>query len=123
MACCFLRAPPQQHASYVVRRHAGVLRIPFNCSKFHRWLLLGDSRIAAFPAETEVSTCSKVKSMNRFACLTLSLSLPCKSCRPLGSASDRRGLGPCLCPGIAISLALLSVEQSTAQIAASHFCI
>ncbi len=41
----------------------------------------------------------------------------------LGSGSERRGLGPCLCPGIAISLALLSVEQSTAQIAASHSCI
>ena len=99
MACCFLRAPPQQQASLVVRRQAGALRISFNCSKCHRWLLAGDSSTAALPAATEIATCSNVQSMNRFACLTLSASRPCRVCKPLGRASVRRGFGPCLRPG------------------------
>ena len=61
--------------------------------------------------------------MNRFACLTLAASRFCRVWRPLGKPSVRRGFGPCLCPGIAISLALLNLKQSTAQIAASHFSI
>ena len=123
MAWRFLCAPPQQQASYVVRRHAGVLRISSSSLKCHRWLLAGDSRTAALPAAMESATCSKVKSMNRFACFTLSASCGGSDNRPLGMASVRRGLGPCLCPGVAISLALLSVEQSTAHTAASHLCI
>ena len=58
--------------------------------------------------------------MNRFACLTLSASRPAKDVKPRTTFAARRGLGPPWCPGMATSRALLKVEQSTAQIAASH---
>ena len=116
----FLRAPPQQQASYWVRLQCGNLRISLSCWKPHRWLRSGDSRIAADPAATDLAICANVKSMNRLASSTLSASRPTKDGKPRTAFSARRGLGPPWCPGIATSLALLSVEQSTAHMAASH---
>ena len=92
------------------------------CWNPQRWLLAGDSRIAAFPAETDSAICAKVKSMNRFTCSTRAASRPSRVRRPLTSFSARNGLGAAWWPGIATSRAPLRVEQSTAQIAASHEC-
>ena len=71
------------------------------------------------PAATDFAICANVKSMNRFACSTRVASRPPKGCRPRTSFSARKSFGPLVCPGIAISRALLNVEQSTAQMAAS----
>ena len=94
-----------------------------SCWNPHRWLRSGDSRTAAAPAATDFAICAKVKSINRFACLTLSASRPVRDGRPRTALSARSGLGPPWCPGMATSRALLKVEQSTAQIAASHVSI